>query len=59
MARPMLAGRRLVVVVEGFALPARPIRRVFPQARMLAPKIRAFPDFAAQRLRGSRAASPP
>jgi DNA-binding transcriptional LysR family regulator len=59
MARPMLAGRRLVVVVEGFALPARPIRRGFPQARMLAPKIRAFLGFAAQWLRRSLAASPP
>jgi DNA-binding transcriptional LysR family regulator len=50
MARPLLAAGRLVRVLDRHAPPAVPIQLVYPHARLLAPKIRAFIDFAAPRL---------
>jgi DNA-binding transcriptional LysR family regulator len=41
----------LVPVLDAFALPAQPVHLVHPQARLVAPRIRAFIDFAAPRLK--------
>ncbi|MEX1993510.1 MAG: LysR family transcriptional regulator [Steroidobacteraceae bacterium] len=40
----------LAPVLEGFAPQADPVHLVYPQARLVAPKVRAFIDFAAPRL---------
>lgn len=41
----------LVPVLDNFTLPPRPVHLVYPHARLVAPKIRAFIDFAAPRLK--------
>jgi DNA-binding transcriptional LysR family regulator len=41
----------LAPVLEGFAPPPQPVHLVYPHARLLAPRIRAFLDYAAPRLR--------
>ncbi len=41
----------LVPVLETFAQPPQPVHLVYPQSRFVAPKIRAFIDFAAPRLK--------
>lgn len=51
MAAPRLAEGRLCLVLERFTPPAVPIQLVYPQARLLAAKIRAFIDFATPRLK--------
>jgi DNA-binding transcriptional LysR family regulator len=53
MAAPLLQAGRLATLLERFTPPAVPIQLVYPQARLLAPKIRAFIDFAAPRLKES------
>ncbi len=58
MAAPLLAQGRLSVVLESFTLPAAPIQLVYPQSRLLAPKIRAFLDFTAPRLKERLAGMP-
>lgn len=45
--------RKLVPVLDTFALPPQPVHLVYPQARLVAPKIRAFVDFAAPRLKAA------
>jgi DNA-binding transcriptional LysR family regulator len=55
MVAPQLAEGRLSPVLERFAAAPVPVQIVYPQARLLAPKIRAFVDFAAPRLRRSLA----
>lgn len=50
MAAPMLADARLVILLDRFTPKAVPIQFVYPQARLLAPKIRVFIDFSAPRL---------
>ena len=55
MVAPQLAEGRLRPVLERFAAAPVPVQIVYPQARLLAPKIRAFVDFAAPRLRRSLA----
>lgn len=42
---------RLVSVLERYALPAVPVQLIYPQSRIVAPKVRAFVDFATPRLR--------
>jgi DNA-binding transcriptional LysR family regulator len=42
---------RLVPVLERYALPAVPVQLVYPESRLVAPKVRAFIDFATPRLR--------
>lgn len=42
---------RLVEVLAAFAPPPRPVHLVYAQTRLLAPKTRAFVDFAAPRLK--------
>jgi len=43
--------RQLVQVLEPFAPPAVPVQLVYPESRLVAPKVRAFVDFAAPKLR--------
>jgi DNA-binding transcriptional LysR family regulator len=42
---------KLAPVLDTFALPPQPVHLVYPHARLVAPKIRAFIDFAAPRLK--------
>jgi DNA-binding transcriptional LysR family regulator len=51
MVAPALAEGRLVPVMERFAPAPVPVQIVHPHARLLAPKIRAFVDFATPWLR--------
>jgi DNA-binding transcriptional LysR family regulator len=46
---------RLVPVLERYALPAVPVQLVYPESRLIAPKVRAFVDFATPRLRAALA----
>lgn len=46
---------RLVPVLERYALPAGPVQLVYPESRLVAPKVRAFVDFATPRLRSALA----
>lgn len=41
----------LAPVLDAFALPPVPVHLVYPHARLVAPKVRAFVDFAAPRLK--------
>jgi len=45
--------RRLVQVLEAFAPPAVPVQLVYPESRLVAPKVRAFVDYAAPKLRAA------
>lgn len=56
VARQLHEGR-LVPVLERHSLPAVPVQIVYPESRLVAPKIRAFVDFAAPRLRTALADS--
>ena len=49
-----LAGGRLERVLTGFTLPETPIQAVYPHARHLAAKVRAFVDFLQQRFADRR-----
>ncbi|WP_284179870.1 LysR family transcriptional regulator [Rhabdaerophilum sp. SD176] len=44
---------RLVPVLDDFTPPAVPVNLVYPQNRLISPKVRAFVDFATPRLRGA------
>ena len=44
---------RLVEVLDEFAPPAIPVSLVYPQNRLISPKVRAFVDFATPRLRAT------
>ncbi len=55
LAEPIRAGR-LVPVLEPFAPPPVPVHLVYPQSGLVAPKLRAFVDFAAPRLQARLAA---
>lgn len=41
----------LVPILEAFTLPPQPVHLVYPHARLVAPKIRAFIDFGAPKLK--------
>lgn len=43
----------LVPVLDTFTPPPQPVHLVYPQARLVAPKVRAFVDFSAPRLRAA------
>lgn len=43
----------LVPILQAFTLPPQPVHLVSPHVRLVAPKIRAFLDFAAPRLKGA------
>ena len=42
---------QLTAILKDYAPPPHPVHLVYPQARLIAPKVRAFVDFAAPRLR--------
>lgn len=42
---------KLVPILDAFTLPPQPVHLVYPHARLVAPKVRAFVDFAAPRLK--------
>jgi DNA-binding transcriptional LysR family regulator len=54
VAKQMREGR-LVPVLERYALPAVPVQLVYPESRLIAPKVRAFVDFSTPRLRSALA----
>lgn len=54
VAKQMREGR-LVPVLERYAPTAVPVQLVYPERRLIAPKVRAFIDFAAPRLRSALA----
>ena len=56
MAAPQLAAGTLVPVLADLAPPPVPVQILYPQSRLVAPKVRAFVDFAAPRL--ARALAP-
>jgi len=47
IVRDDLAQGSLVPVLPGYAMPARALYALYPQSRLLSPKVRAFIDFAA------------
>lgn len=51
MVSDQIRDRKLAPMLGAFALPPQPVHLVYPQARLVAPKIRAFIDFAAPRLK--------
>ena len=55
-AAPAIAAGRLVPVLEAFAPPPVPVQLVYPQARIVASKLRAFVDHVAPRLKARLAA---
>lgn len=68
MVSDQIRAGSLVPVLESFTPPPRPVHLVYPHARRIAPKLRAFIDFAAPRLQSAldrlacastRAATPP
>lgn len=42
---------QLTAILKDYAPPPHPVHLVYPQARLIAPKVRAFVDFAAPRLK--------
>ena len=50
MVAGAIAQRRLIPVLDRFTPPAVPVQLVYPRARTMAAKVRAFLDFAAPRL---------
>ncbi|ABC80325.1 LysR family transcriptional regulator [Anaeromyxobacter dehalogenans] len=58
MVAERIAAGRLVPVLGRFAPPPVPVQLVHPHARLVAPKVRAFVDFAAPRLAAAIAALP-
>lgn len=55
VAAPLLAEGRLVPLLEPFLPPPVPVQLVYPQARLLAAKLRAFVDHAVPRLKAQLA----
>ncbi|MGX1097366.1 LysR substrate-binding domain-containing protein [Amorphus sp. MBR-141] len=51
MVSDQIRAGTLVPVLDAFKPPAEPVHLVYPHARFVAPKIRAFVDFAAPRLK--------
>lgn len=51
MVADKIRDRRLVPVLEAYSPPSVPVHLVYPQSRLISPKLRAFVDFAAPRLR--------
>jgi hypothetical protein len=51
MVGDALRSGRLVPVLQGYAPPPVPVHLIYAQRRIIAPKVRAFIDFAAPRLR--------
>ncbi|MGE3149728.1 MAG: LysR family transcriptional regulator [Pseudorhodoplanes sp.] len=53
MVSDQIRAGTLVPVLDNFTLPPQPVHLVYPHARLVAPKIRAFIDFAAPRLKAA------
>ncbi|KJS42049.1 MAG: LysR family transcriptional regulator [Roseovarius sp. BRH_c41] len=53
MVADLIHAGRLVPVLQAYTLPPQPVHLVYPETRLVAPKIRAFLDFAAPRLKAS------
>lgn len=53
MVSDQIRDGRLAPVLDEFTPPPQPVHLVYPQARLIAPKVRAFVDFAAPRLRAA------
>lgn len=53
MVHDKIRDGKLVPVLDDFTPPQRPVHLVHPQTRLVAPKIRAFIDFAAPRLKAA------
>ncbi len=53
MVAEKIGNGRLVAVLEEFTPPAIPVSLVYPQNRLISPKVRAFVDFATPRLRAT------
>jgi DNA-binding transcriptional LysR family regulator len=53
MVAAQIKSRRLVAVLDGHAPPPVPVHLVYPESRLVAPKLRAFIDYAAPRLTAS------
>jgi DNA-binding transcriptional LysR family regulator len=51
MVSDQIRDGKLAPVLYAFTLPPQPVHLVYPHARLVAPKIRAFIDFAAPRLK--------
>ena len=51
MVAKLIKARRLVAVLEVHGPPPVPVHLVYPESRVVAPKLRAFLDHAAPRLR--------
>lgn len=51
MVGAQIRAGKLVPILQGFTLPPQPVHLVYPQARLVAPKIRAFMNHAAPRLK--------
>lgn len=51
MVSDQIRDGKLAPVLDTFTLPPQPVHLVYPHARLVAPKIRAFIDFAAPRLK--------
>lgn len=51
---PLVAQKKLRIVLEAFELPPRPISIVYPHARLLPARTRAFIDFMRQEITGFR-----
>lgn len=51
MVRDQIREGKLMTILDHYTPPPRPVHLVYSQARLVAPKIRAFVDFAAPRLR--------
>jgi DNA-binding transcriptional LysR family regulator len=55
MVGDALRSGKLVPVLQGYAPPPVPVHLIYAQRRIIAPKVRAFLDFAAPRLRSALA----
>jgi DNA-binding transcriptional LysR family regulator len=51
MVHDRIGAGRLVEVLDSFAPPPQPVHLVYPRTRLIAPKVRAFVDFAGPRLK--------
>lgn len=57
MAAEQIQSAKLVPVLEKFTAPALPVHLIYAQRRIIAPKVRAFIDFAVPNLRARLAAT--
>jgi DNA-binding transcriptional LysR family regulator len=55
MVGDALRSGKLVPVLQSYASPPLPVHLIYAQRRIIAPKVRAFIDFAAPRLRSALA----